>query len=114
MEKGCEDQNHRIIAEAARLEAGELKSSDGKRAKLQQEIIELKKSLESETQAHRESEYSLRKVHTPLEILMIKKIHKLHTYQLSWITIWDSPGYRTTFLVLGQVGVTTLFTSQCG
>ena len=62
MEKSSEEQNHRIIAEAARLEAGELKSSDGKKGKLQQEIIELKKTLESDTQAHRESELALRKV----------------------------------------------------
>ena len=62
VEKSSEEQNHKIIAEAARVEASDLKNSDGKKGKLQQEIIELKKSLESETLAHRESELALRKV----------------------------------------------------
>lgn len=39
-----------------------MKTSDGKKSKLQQEIIELKKKLESDTLAHRESELALRKV----------------------------------------------------
>lgn len=39
-----------------------MKTSDSKKSKLQQEIIELKKKLESDTLAHRESELALRKV----------------------------------------------------
>lgn len=39
-----------------------MKTSDGKKSKLQQEIIELKKKLESDTLTHRESELALRKV----------------------------------------------------
>ena len=70
VEKTAEAQNHRVITEAARLESSELKSSDAKKSKLQQEIIELKKSVESETQVHRESELSLRKV-------CIKHVHSM-------------------------------------
>lgn len=39
-----------------------MKTSDSKKSKLQQEIIELKKKLESDTLADRESELALRKV----------------------------------------------------
>ena len=39
-----------------------MKNSDSKKGKLQQEIIELKKKLEADTLAHRESELALRKV----------------------------------------------------
>jgi len=39
-----------------------MKNSDSKKGKLQQEIIELKKKLESDTVTHRESELALRKV----------------------------------------------------
>lgn len=51
-----------MITEAAKQDAAEMKNSDSKKGKLQQEIIELKKKLESDTVAHRESELALRKV----------------------------------------------------
>ena len=62
VEKNAEDQSHRIIADAAKAESAELKNSDGKKAKLQQEIIQLKQSLQSNLTTHRESELALRKV----------------------------------------------------
>lgn len=62
VEKTAEEQSRRIITEAAKQDASEMKTSDGKKSKLQQEIIELKKKLESDTLAHRESELALRKV----------------------------------------------------
>lgn len=62
MEKNAEEQNRRVITEAAKQDAAETKNSDSKKGKLQQEIIELKKKLEADTVAHRESELALRKV----------------------------------------------------
>ena len=41
-----------------------MKNSDSKKSKVQQEIIELKKKLESDTLTHRESELALRKVNS--------------------------------------------------
>ena len=62
MEKNAEEQNRRVITEAAKQDASEMKNSDSKKSKLQQESIELKKKLESDTLTHRESELALRKV----------------------------------------------------
>lgn len=62
VEKNAEEQSRRIITEAAKQDASEMKTSDSKKSKLQQEIIELKKKLEGDTLAHRESELALRKV----------------------------------------------------
>ncbi len=62
VEKNSEDQNHRLISEAAKAESGEIKNSDGKKSKLQQEIIQLKQSLQGNLGTHRESELALRKV----------------------------------------------------
>lgn len=62
VEKNAEEQNRRVITEAAKQDAAEMKNSDSKKAKLQQEKIEFKKKLEGDTVAHRESELALRKV----------------------------------------------------
>ena len=62
VEKNAEEQSHRIISDAAKAESVELKNSDGKRAKLQQEILQLKQSLQSNLTTHRENELALRKV----------------------------------------------------
>ena len=62
MEKNAEEQNRRVITEASKQDAAEMKNSDSKKGKLQQEIIELKKKLEADTVTHRESELALRKV----------------------------------------------------
>ena len=62
VEKNSEDQNHKIVADAAKAESGELKNSDGKKAKLQQEIIQFKQTLKNNLTSHRESELNLRKV----------------------------------------------------
>lgn len=74
VEKSAEDQSHRIIADAAKAESAELKNSDGKKAKLQQEIIQLKQALQSNLTAHRESELALRKV---CFVIVNCKIHNL-------------------------------------
>lgn len=62
VEKNAEEQSRRIITDAAKQDAAEMKNSDSKKSKLQQEIIELKKKLEGDTVGHRESELALRKV----------------------------------------------------
>lgn len=53
-----------------------MKTSDSKKSKLQQEIIELKKKLESDTLAHRESELALRKV-LPVVISVNSRVKKI-------------------------------------
>lgn len=48
--------------EATKEQLADEKNSDGKKNKLQQEIIEQKKGLESQIAKHRDSELALRKV----------------------------------------------------
>eukprot|EP00794_Sanderia_malayensis_P009300 gene9300-10281_t len=79
VEKNAEDQNHRIISEAAKAETGEVKNSDGKKSKLQQEIIQLKQSLQSNLTTHRESELTLR-----------KRKYKIETEVENWIQKFDN------------------------
>ncbi|XP_065066315.1 dynein regulatory complex protein 10-like [Rhopilema esculentum] len=79
VEKNSEDQNHRIIADAAKAESGELKNSDGKKAKLQQEIIQLKQALQSNLSSHRESELALR-----------KRKYKMETEVENWVQKFDN------------------------
>lgn len=62
IETNSEETNRRIINEASKQETADVKNSDGKRAKLTQEIIETRKKLEAERTTHRESELALRKV----------------------------------------------------
>ena len=62
VEKNSEDQNHRIISDASKAESVEVKNSDGKKSKLQQEVIQLNQSLQGNLGRHRESELALRKV----------------------------------------------------
>ena len=50
--------------EASKEQNAQLKNLEGKKAKLQQEIIELKKSLASNILKHRTTEQELRKVKT--------------------------------------------------
>ncbi|KAJ7375596.1 hypothetical protein OS493_040121 [Desmophyllum pertusum] len=61
VEKHAEEHSRRIITEAAKQDASEMKNSDSKKSKLQQETIELKKKLEGDTLTHRESELALEK-----------------------------------------------------
>eukprot|EP00112_Aurelia_sp_Birch-Aquarium-sp1_P021190 Seg5637.2 transcript_id=Seg5637.2/GoldUCD/mRNA.D3Y31 product="Dynein regulatory complex protein 10" protein_id=Seg5637.2/GoldUCD/D3Y31 len=79
VEKNSEDQNHKIVADAAKAESGELKNSDGKKTKLQQEIIQSKQSLKNNLTSHRESELSLR-----------KRKYKIETEVENWIQKFDN------------------------
>ena len=62
VDKTAEEQNRRVITEAAKQDTAEMKNSENKKSKLHQETIELKKKLEGDTTTHRESELALRKV----------------------------------------------------
>lgn len=73
VEKNAEDLSHRLIADAAKAESAELKNSDGKKAKLQQEIIQLKQSLQGNLASHRDSELALRKVLSFLKIIALQR-----------------------------------------
>ncbi|KAL9957050.1 hypothetical protein ACROYT_G038634 [Oculina patagonica] len=79
VDKNAEEQSRRVITEAAKQDASEMKTSDSKKSKLQQEIIELKKKLEADTLAHRESELALR-----------KRKYKIETEVENWIQKFDT------------------------
>ncbi|EDO44929.1 predicted protein, partial [Nematostella vectensis] len=79
VDKNAEEQNKRIVTEASKQDAAEMKNSDGKKAKLQQELIETKKKLEAQTAAHRESELALR-----------KRKYKIETEVENWIQKFDN------------------------
>lgn len=79
VEKNAEEQNRRVITEAAKQDAAEMKNSDSKKAKLQQEKIEFKKKLEGDTVAHRESELALR-----------KRKYRIETEVENWIQKYDT------------------------
>ncbi|KAJ7340145.1 hypothetical protein OS493_002872 [Desmophyllum pertusum] len=79
VEKNAEEHSRRIITEAAKQDASEMKNSDSKKSKLQQETIELKKKLEGDTLTHRESELALR-----------KRKYKIETEVENWIQKFDT------------------------
>ncbi|XP_032242724.2 dynein regulatory complex protein 10 [Nematostella vectensis] len=79
VDKNAEEQNKRIVTEASKQDAAEMKNSDGKKAKLQQELIETKKKLEAQTVSHRESELALR-----------KRKYKIETEVENWIQKFDN------------------------
>ena len=62
VEKTSKESNLQVVNEATKEQLAEEKNSDGKRTKLQQEIIEQKKTTENQIVKHRESELALRKV----------------------------------------------------
>ncbi|KAK3728548.1 hypothetical protein QZH41_011628 [Actinostola sp. cb2023] len=79
IETNSDEQNRRIINEASKQEMADVKNSDGKKAKLQQEFIETKKRLEAEQAAHRANEFALR-----------KRKYKIETEVENWIQKFDS------------------------
>ena len=62
VERTSKESNQQVLNEAAKEQLAEEKNSEGKRSKLQQEIIEQKKLIETSIKNHRESELTLRKV----------------------------------------------------
>ncbi|XP_031556265.1 dynein regulatory complex protein 10-like [Actinia tenebrosa] len=79
IDSNSEEQNRRVVNEASKQETAEMKNSDGKKSKLQQEIIEQKKKLDTERAAHRASELALR-----------KRKYKIETEVENWIQKFDS------------------------
>ena len=62
VETTSREQNEQVATDATKEVMVEIKNSDGKKSKLQQEIIERKKKLDNNIHNHRESELALRKV----------------------------------------------------
>eukprot|EP00118_Oscarella_pearsei_P018018 m.182076 g.182076 ORF g.182076 m.182076 type:complete len:467 (+) comp39285_c0_seq13:668-2068(+) len=61
VQKTSQENDHRVLAEAEKIETGDLKAHETKRTKLEQELARLKKTLADNRLAHRESELNLRK-----------------------------------------------------
>lgn len=62
IEQETDSHNRKVISDAQKAELAELKNSDGKKSKLQQEIIQMKQKLQSLISSHKDNEMSLRKV----------------------------------------------------
>lgn len=78
IEKFSEEHIRRTKSEAEKQEAADLKSSEGKRAKLQQDDVQLKTQLQNQVSEHRESEQNLR-----------KKKFQVETEVENWIQKYD-------------------------
>ena len=61
IQKFSEEHIKRTKSEAEKQEAADVKNSEGKRGKLQQEISQLRTQMQGLTSEHRESEQTLRK-----------------------------------------------------
>lgn len=61
--------NRKLIQEAQKIEISEMKNSEGKKSKLQQELIQLKQRLQTQVTGHRDAELTLRKVINEMNIL---------------------------------------------
>ena len=61
-----QEHNQQVLNEATKEQTAELKNSDGKKTKLREEIVELKKKFDTNMNDHRESELALRKVRVAL------------------------------------------------
>ena len=62
LEQESELGNRKLIQEAQKIEISEMKNSDGKKWKLQQEVIQLKQGLQTQVTNHRDGETTFRKV----------------------------------------------------
>lgn len=62
LEQESDMVNRKLISDAEKIQTSEMKNSDGRKAKLQQEVIRLKQKLNSDTTTHRNNELTLRKV----------------------------------------------------
>ena len=79
VDKTSKENNQQVVTEATKEQLAEEKNSEGKRSKLQQEILEQKKLIETSIAKHRESELSLR-----------KKKYKVETEVENWIQKYDN------------------------
>ena len=62
IEQESEMGNRKLIQEAQKINSAEIKNSEGKKSKLQQEVIQIKQQLQAQVTAHRDAELTLRKV----------------------------------------------------
>ncbi|XP_066910577.1 dynein regulatory complex protein 10-like [Clytia hemisphaerica] len=79
IEHDSEVSNRKLVTEAQKVEIAEIKNSDGKRGKLQQEVIQLKQRLQTQVSSHKDSELTLR-----------KRKYKIETEVENWIQKYDS------------------------
>jgi len=79
VEQESEVLNRQLLADASKKETLEVKNSEGRGGKLQQDLIKFKQQLQSNLGEHRESELSLR-----------KKKFKIETEVENWIQKYDS------------------------
>ncbi|KAL3858482.1 hypothetical protein ACJMK2_013071 [Sinanodonta woodiana] len=61
IEKFAEDHNRRVQSEAAKQEEADIKNSEGRKQRLQQELVQLKTQQQNLIVEHRENEQELRK-----------------------------------------------------
>ena len=61
-----------MVSDAQKVEIAELRNSEGRKAKLQQEVIQLKQRLQTQVTSHKEAELALRKVSKYLSRLLSK------------------------------------------
>lgn len=79
VEQESEVLNRQLLADAGKKETLEVKNSEGRSGKLQQDLIKFKQQLQSNLGEHRESELALR-----------KKKFKIETEVENWIQKYDS------------------------
>ncbi|XP_028415906.1 dynein regulatory complex protein 10-like [Dendronephthya gigantea] len=79
VEQTSKETNQQVINEATKEQLAEEKNSEGKRLRLQQDIIEEKKLIETSIGKHRENELALR-----------KKKYKVETEVENWIQKYDT------------------------
>jgi len=79
VEQESEVLNRQLLGDASKKETLEVKNSEGRGGKLQQELIKFKQQLQGNLGEHRESELSLR-----------KKKFKIETEVENWIQKYDS------------------------
>lgn len=78
LEQESDMVNRKLISDAEKIQTSEMKNSDGRKAKLQQEVIRLKQKLNSDTTTHRNNELTLR-----------KRKYKIETEVENWIQKYD-------------------------
>jgi len=62
IEQETDLSNRKLISDAQKVELAEIRNSEGKKSKLQQEVIQLKQRLQTQVSSHRDGEMTLRKV----------------------------------------------------
>ncbi len=78
IQKYSEEHIKKTKSEAEKQEASDVKASEGKKTKLQQEITQLRTQLQALTSEHRQSEQTLRKVSCSSATICFSRAHLFH------------------------------------